>query len=158
MHGNEFHESAGAALPTGVIVMWGGLIAAVPAGFALCDGQNGTPDLRDRFILGRADDLQAASGGATSHSHAGHAVTQPAPHTDVVDHVHVQNINSAATGALRGATPDTSTNTSVASGYSTANPTGGVASQPHSGVTVDAHSSESHQPPYYRLCFIQKLA
>lgn len=37
-------------LPTGVIVAWNG--KDVPKGWALCDGQNNTPDLRGRFILG----------------------------------------------------------------------------------------------------------
>jgi microcystin-dependent protein len=35
-------------LPRGVIVAWNGTTA--PAGWAVCDGQNGTPDLRGRFI------------------------------------------------------------------------------------------------------------
>ena len=39
-------------LPTGVIVMWSGAVSTVPSGWALCNGQNGTPDLRDRFIVG----------------------------------------------------------------------------------------------------------
>ena len=39
-------------LPTGIIVMWSGATNAVPTGWALCNGQNGTPDLRDRFIVG----------------------------------------------------------------------------------------------------------
>jgi microcystin-dependent protein len=37
-------------LPAGVIVAFNS--ATAPAGWALCDGTNGTPDLRGRFILG----------------------------------------------------------------------------------------------------------
>jgi len=40
-----------ATVPTGIIVMWSGLINSIPNGWALCDGTKGTPDLRDRFIM-----------------------------------------------------------------------------------------------------------
>ena len=39
-------------IPSGGIIMWSGLITAIPSGWALCDGTNGTPDLRDRFVVG----------------------------------------------------------------------------------------------------------
>ena len=39
-------------VPSGLISMWSGGIASIPSGWALCDGSNGTPDLRDRFIVG----------------------------------------------------------------------------------------------------------
>ncbi len=44
------------SVPKGVIVMWSGRIADIPPGWALCDGTNGTPDLRDRFIVGARQD------------------------------------------------------------------------------------------------------
>jgi microcystin-dependent protein len=37
-------------VPKGAIIMWSG--SQVPSGWALCDGNNGTPDLRGRFVLG----------------------------------------------------------------------------------------------------------
>lgn len=45
------------SIPKGVIVMWGGEEAAIPAGWCLCDGRtlpdrNKIPDLRGRFIVG----------------------------------------------------------------------------------------------------------
>jgi hypothetical protein len=43
---------ANAAVPSGVIVMWSGSFSSIPSGWALCDGTSGTPDLRNRFILG----------------------------------------------------------------------------------------------------------
>ena len=49
--------------------MWSGAINTIPDGWALCDGQNSTPDLRGRFILGRTNDGEAATGGAASHNH-----------------------------------------------------------------------------------------
>lgn len=45
--------SSGASVPAGGIIMWSG--ETVPDGWALCDGENGTPDLRGRFIYGAGE-------------------------------------------------------------------------------------------------------
>lgn len=39
-------------IPVGGIIMWSGDPNAIPAGWALCNGANGTPDLSGRFIVG----------------------------------------------------------------------------------------------------------
>jgi microcystin-dependent protein len=44
--------SKGSPVPCGTIVMWGATLDQIPAGWFICDGSNGTPDLRGRFILG----------------------------------------------------------------------------------------------------------
>lgn len=36
----------------GIVCLWSGSIAEIPPGWHLCDGLAGTPDLRDRFIIG----------------------------------------------------------------------------------------------------------
>jgi hypothetical protein len=38
--------------PQGGIIMWSGTIEEIPEGWSFCDGTNGTPDLRDRFVPG----------------------------------------------------------------------------------------------------------
>lgn len=85
-----------------------------------------------------------AAGTYAPSAHAGSAVTDHASHThtytQVPNHVHVQSVGTAATGGLAGYTYDASTNTSVSSGYSTANPTGGVAT----GTTAGPSATLSH--------------
>ena len=39
-------------VPSGAIIMWSGSIGSIPAGYYICDGNNGTPDLRDWFVVG----------------------------------------------------------------------------------------------------------
>ncbi len=69
-------------VPAGVIVMWSGTIATIPTGWVLCDGDNGTPDLRDRFIVGATSDdggvaktnvtgslTQSGNGTIPAHTH-----------------------------------------------------------------------------------------
>lgn len=58
------------AIPKGVIVMWSGEVDEIPEGWALCDGENGTPDLRGKFIRSAATPKEVnKSGGTTEHAH-----------------------------------------------------------------------------------------
>lgn len=55
--------------PAGIITMWSGSQSNIPTGWALCNGQNGTPDLRNRFIVGAGDEYNVSSnGGAKTHT------------------------------------------------------------------------------------------
>src|SRR5690606_19832012 len=88
-----------AAIPVGGIIMWSGSIASIPAGWALCDGTNGTPDLRDRFIVGAGGSYAVGeTGGAAqvtltvdeipAHSHSATVSTDGS-------HTHTGTTNSA---------------------------------------------------------------
>jgi len=56
--------------PTGMIFNWAGAIVDIPAGYVLCDGTAGTPDLRNKFIVGAGDTYNPGdSGGAATHVH-----------------------------------------------------------------------------------------
>lgn len=52
------------------IHLWFGIIGTIPAGFQLCDGTNGTPDLRNQFVVGSGDTYNPDdSGAAAGHDH-----------------------------------------------------------------------------------------
>ncbi len=65
-----------AVVPAGVIVMWSGTINNVPAGWALCNGLNGTPDLRERFVVGASTTLAAGTVIQGSQVHANYGSAQ----------------------------------------------------------------------------------
>ena len=56
------------AVPSGIICMWSGESTAIPSGWHLCDGSSGTPDLRDRFIVGAGSTYKVKdTGGEAAH-------------------------------------------------------------------------------------------
>lgn len=116
--------AGGGAWERGMVVMWSGLLSAIGvgnlAGWALCDGGNGTPNLRDKFIIGAGNKAVGAVNSLTqlptnpdgSHTHiaSGTAVTEgqlPAhKHTltgvtgvESADHTHTVNLTAASAGA-----------------------------------------------------------
>lgn len=75
-------------LPRGIISLWFGSVASIPAGWALCNGLNGTPNLQNLFVVGAGSSYAVGqTGGATSvstvtdlqgaHAHAGATVASP---------------------------------------------------------------------------------
>lgn len=86
-----------AIFPSGGIIMWSGSIASIPATWALCDGTNGTPDLRDRFVVGAGSTYAVgATGGATSattssngaHTHTGNTGSTALTTNQIPGHTH----------------------------------------------------------------------
>ena len=103
-------------VPTGVIAMWSGTNANIPSGWALCDGTNSTPDLTDRFILGRAsgsntnntggaNTVSLATGNLPAHTHSsGNIATDSAgAHT----HTLSGNTSNAGSHSHSGSTSNT---------------------------------------------------
>ncbi|WP_437805285.1 hypothetical protein [Sorangium sp. So ce1078] len=134
--------SKGALVPTGTIVMWSGTAAAIPDGWAICDGTNGTPDLRDRFIVGagNAYSLGARGGEAT------HVLTvEEMPthhHTALGSGVDDKNFGGG--------------NTYKGERIPWARSDGDIASEEK---TRDTGGSKAHEnrPPYHALFYIMKL-
>ncbi len=147
-----------AVFPSGGIIMWSGTVATIPSGWYLCNGSNGTPDLRNRFIVGvDADDggvakstvtgsaLQSSDGQIPSHSHAqGTLVTSSSD-----PHVHPITYLSAGSGASPTA------NSSTGGG---AQDTGSAGSHAHtiSGSTDAIGTGTKNIAVFYALAFIMK--
>lgn len=57
----QAYDKANNALPSGSIIIWTG--STIPNGWAICNGENGTPDLRNRFLVGAGSDGALGSTG-----------------------------------------------------------------------------------------------
>ena len=137
-------------LPTGTIVLWSGSIGSIPSGWVLCNGSNGTPDLRNRFVVGAGSTYSVdGTGGSAdaivvSHTHtATSAVTDPG-HFHSIGVVGVTAGGGSAAREGGGAGSDnTNTNTTGITVATTINSSG------NSGTNANL-------PPYYALCYIMK--
>lgn len=87
--GNVEIQGAFNIIPKGIIVAWYG--SDIPSGWMLCDGTNGTPDLRNRFIYG----------GKDSNANSGGSSTVTLTINEMPKHSH-QTIDSAFKGDLSG--------------------------------------------------------
>jgi hypothetical protein len=169
-------------VPAGGIIMWSGAVLNIPAGWLLCNGINGTPNLLDRFVIG-AGNLYAvdATGGSkdavvAAHSHTATLTGSAAAagsHTHGVNdpgHRHVSNVpNEFALGeSAGGGTSSDGLNGSGRNVYTSSNTTGisiaAAGDHAHnvsvSGSTASAGvpAANANLPPYYALCFIMKSA
>jgi len=67
LYGIPSSTATGTTVPTGAIIMWSGSIGSIPSGYVICNGSNGTPDLRDRFVVGAGNTYSVGNtGGFTS--------------------------------------------------------------------------------------------
>jgi hypothetical protein len=143
---------------TGMIMMWSGTIATIPSGWVLCNGSNGTPDLRNRFIIGaNADDGGAAktnvTGAATQTGGTKDAIVVSHTHTaTVTDPGHVHSVEAdlvfvngaSITGVRTTGTTSSAYINSAVTGISVSNSTEG------------SSGTNQNLPPYYALAFIMK--
>lgn len=76
--GGKLREAGNDLIPAGLIAMWSGVTA--PAGWAICNGSSGTPDLRDRFVVaGGLSYTYGTTGGATSWTGSTGAISAGTP-------------------------------------------------------------------------------
>ncbi len=118
----------------GVIVMWSGLIRDIPSGWGLCDGTLGTPDLRDRFVVGAVKDFQGAACCTLTGT--------PTPSGGSIEHTHTFTTDGHLHGTKSGGPFEGSTGTMD------------IVPERDSGTT---NGPSTVPVPYYALAFIMKL-
>lgn len=138
------------SIPAGLIAMWSGLLSAIPSGWALCDGLNGTPDLRSKFIKGSAAGIDpGVTGGSNTHTHDDHnytpdgTVSQPT----FTGTPNATSSDSAGTPAGTVSAPTFTGTPGATSSDSAGTPSGtnsGGAVDAHSGTAVADHASHTH--------------
>ena len=151
------------ALPRGIITMWSGSNASIPAGWALCNGSNGTPDLRNRFIVGSGSSYVTGNkGGANSVTPTGSininglsvgATTLSAAQMPSHNHTSISH-DAGATGWHNSMYRNSSGRTGT--GVSTS--TGGNGSHSHSmsGSASFTGATTENRPLYYAIAYIMK--
>jgi len=144
-----FGMNYSAPTPYGTIVIWSGNTDAVPHGWHLCDGTGGTPDLRDRFVVGAGlSYAKGATGGEATHQLT---VDEMPAHTHGVagEHTHDVMLNTGS-GSYQtlGYNPDKGV--WWVSGKISSN---GAHQHPAAG----GNAAHENRPPYYALAYIMKI-
>ena len=127
------------AFVTGMIILWSGAADAIPTGFVLCDGQNNTPDLRGRFVVGFHD-----GNGDYDVNDTGGAETVTLSIAQMPNHKHTTTFDGHKYFPGDGST---SINYGGAGGY------------PATTFSMDntgGGGAHENRPPYYALCYIMK--
>ncbi|QNB14301.1 hypothetical protein G5S35_22445 [Paraburkholderia tropica] len=179
-----------AYLPVGTILMYSGAVANIASAFgtkwALCNGQNGTPNLMDKFVVGAGNIYAPGStGGASSYTLSvanmpihSHGVSDPGHSHGVYDPGHGHGVNDPGhshsyiyrTAELVQSGSSTSCwvgDQSVQTGVSGT----GISIQwggsnigiNGAGTSISIQNSGSGQamniiPPYYALCYVMKIS
>jgi len=155
-------EEGARIVPSGLIAMWSGSVDNIPSGWVLCDGSNGTPDLRDRFIVG--------AGGSYNVGDTGGANTVTLTTNQMPRHDHAAGALTTSTAGLHRHSHIAPEAFATASGPGTiegiqvgavAGPTSQDGEHKHtiSGWTDYTGGGQAHEnrPPYYALAYIMKL-
>lgn len=164
-------------VPAGGIIMWSGSPTAIPTGWALCDGTNGTPDLRERFIVGAGGDnptvvANDGMGGPYNLSDVGGSNGVALTEQQLAFHshfpgtlfaassgAHTHRFRSAGNRGPGGAGREPYGWTEITGGSTHVTSNEGAHTHSILGSTAPTGNGAYHEnrPPYYALAFIMKL-
>mgnify|MGYP001197561668 CR=1 FL=1 len=143
--------------PLGGIIMWSGAISAIPTGWSLCDGSNGTPDLRNKFVLGATNDGSDGTYPGISVSQTGGSAN-----ATLVSHTHTATVNDdghAHTQTGGGTDDDGGPNVPGGnSGSTISNINNNTTGITVSNSTEGSSATNANLPPFLALAYIQRTS
>ncbi|MCK5590608.1 MAG: hypothetical protein KAI72_01510 [Candidatus Pacebacteria bacterium] len=120
---------------TGMILLWSGAITAIPTGWVICDGNNSTPNLTDRFVIHADSD----SGGTRDVGGTGGANTHTLTVAEMPPHGHPETyMDNSGGGTVSPAQTQTG------------------ATQSFTSDSVGGGAAHNNMPKYYALAYIMK--
>ncbi len=144
------------AFTTGMILLWSGSIGSIPSGWTLCNGSNGAPDLRNRFVMAAGDAYSVGQTGGSadsivvSHTHtATSVVTDPG-------HKHLFYGSRYDSTLAGGKNPPGGPNDQNTLNSDTSTSTTGI-TVATTNTTAGTSGTGANIPPYYALAYIYKL-
>ena len=171
----KVQEGGDDLIPYGVILMWSGKTSKIPPGWALCNGQRGTPNLRNRFIVGAGDDYAVNEKGGEDrvtlkkqeipeHHHALKDGIDGSTGETTSDGSHIHNYEDKSRTSNEDALPGVGMRT-LDKNTDQSRDTGSAGDHNHDlkGDSGDgssdglAGSSHENRPRYYGVAFIMKL-
>ena len=131
-------------VPIGGIILWSGSVATIPDGYALCNGSNGTPDLRDRFIVGAGNNYNVGAQGGSANA-------------VLIAHNHSITANSSSASQNDYFGGSTATYGINASGSGSVTYSGTIKTKGQTNTGADSTTqtgTDANLPPYYSLAYI----
>lgn len=159
---NRFSQELESDVPQGTIIPWYGSLKDLPKGFALCNGANGTPDLRNRFLVGAGSSYTLGATGGVNE------VLLEAEQT--ASHYHRfgyhNNNNTGYFLTSEGTRVQAPLASWMRAGFWNGSGGGSYTGQPIGAgqnmvtslaVGVDAHKPHENRPPFFSVYYIIKL-
>ena len=151
---NESTDSLLGAIPIGGIIMWSGSIATIPTNYALCNGSNGTPDLRNRFIIGaNVDDSSVAKSDIETGTYSGSNIPKQFggfKNAILISHTHTQ------TGG--GTDDDGGPNVPGGNGSGTQSNISTTGINVNNAASTTQTGCDANLPPYFALAYIMRTS
>jgi hypothetical protein len=155
----------GSGFPSGGIIMWSGTIATIPSGWLLCNGSSGTPDLRNRFVIGAFQDTTGVAyttvtGADTQTGGTKDAIVVTHTHTATSTVTDPGHLHATASG---GSVLSSSGSEAYNQGGSGGGPKNTTLATATTGITVattnastGSSGTNANLVPYFALAYIMK--